>query len=66
MERSPQIELIKVSKSFDKGKFDVLEDISLSINRGKFICILGPSGCGKFCQNFFGVITSSPDFGTFG
>ena len=47
MERSPQIELIKVSKSFDKGKFDVLEDISLSINRGKFICILGPSGCGK-------------------
>ena len=34
-----------LSKYF--GSFKALNDISISINDGEFVCFLGPSGCGK-------------------
>lgn len=39
------IELMNVAKHFDA--FKVIDDLSLSINRGEFIVLVGPSGCGK-------------------
>lgn len=44
-----QIELNNVSLTFSAhGKaFNVLQDISLSLNKGEFVVLLGPSGCGK-------------------
>lgn len=44
------IELKRVTKSFETKSFDrlvVLEDMSLEINRGEVVCVLGPSGSGK-------------------
>ena len=43
------IELDKVSLTFaaKAQPFTVLEDISLSLNKGEFVVLLGPSGCGK-------------------
>ncbi len=40
-----QITLKNVVKSF--GEFDVIRDVSLSINEGEYVVFVGPSGCGK-------------------
>lgn len=44
-----QLTIQNVSKKFriDKGTLSVLEDISLEIEKGEFISIVGTSGCGK-------------------
>ncbi|WP_287222362.1 ABC transporter ATP-binding protein [Prosthecochloris sp.] len=43
------LELKGVSKVFSKDGKDVLvlEDVNLNIVEGEFVCILGPTGCGK-------------------
>lgn len=45
-----RLELRNLSKSFVDAsgrKISVLKNISLTIERGDFYCLLGPSGCGK-------------------
>ncbi|MBN9305485.1 MAG: ectoine/hydroxyectoine ABC transporter ATP-binding protein EhuA [Devosia sp. 67-54] len=42
---TPILEAIDVRKSF--GKLDVLKGISVSLNKGDSLCIMGPSGGGK-------------------
>ena len=37
----------KFSKPGTETQFTVLDDISLSVEEGKFVSIVGPSGCGK-------------------
>ncbi len=45
----PLLELRDVSKTFlkDGAEFKVLEKVNLEIDEGEFVCILGPTGCGK-------------------
>ncbi len=56
-----KLEVKNVSKSFDGNR--VLNDISIELNQGELVCLLGVSGCGK--TTLFNVISGllSPDNG---
>ncbi|MDH4204983.1 MAG: ATP-binding cassette domain-containing protein, partial [Desulfobacteraceae bacterium] len=41
------IKLTHVSKSFDSGQTYAVNDLSLSVDRGETLVLLGSSGCGK-------------------
>ena len=42
-----EVKLVKISKSYDKGRSWTLRNINLQIHNGEFIAFVGPSGCGK-------------------
>ena len=41
------IELQNIEKSFDRGRSFVVSDVSLSVERGQLLCLIGESGSGK-------------------
>ena len=42
-----EIELVNLTKAYDRAQAPVLKGINLSIRSGEFFSLLGPSGCGK-------------------
>jgi ABC-type nitrate/sulfonate/bicarbonate transport system ATPase subunit len=44
-----KIEVRELTKGFqsDKGRLEVIEKISFSVQEGEFVALIGPSGCGK-------------------
>lgn len=45
MEAQNKIEVRNLSKFF--GSLHVLDDISFNVKKGEFLCVVGPTGCGK-------------------
>ena len=39
------VEVRNLTKNF--GQLEVLQNISFNIKKGEFVCVVGPTGCGK-------------------
>ena len=62
-ETTPGIQLNQLSKSFD-GNINVIDHLELEIPAGKFVAVLGPTGCGKTTMLRMIGGLESPDEGT--
>lgn len=67
MNNNALIQLKNISKTYHNGKisFTALHDISLTINRGEYLAILGPSGSGKSTLMHILGCLSTPTSGTY-
>ena len=45
MSDNVKVQVRDLNKSF--GSLQVLKDVSFDIGRGEFVCLVGPTGCGK-------------------
>ena len=45
LDRENKVEVKNLCKNF--GSLEVLKDCSFNIKRGEFVCVVGPTGCGK-------------------
>ncbi|MFW9989073.1 MAG: ABC transporter ATP-binding protein [Candidatus Odinarchaeota archaeon] len=43
----PTIELINITKTFNEGKVLAVDNISVRIEHGEYVFLIGPTGCGK-------------------
>jgi putative ABC transport system ATP-binding protein len=43
----PILDVVNVSRTYDDGAVQALSDVSLTIQRGEYLAIMGPSGSGK-------------------
>lgn len=43
--KAPMIQTVNICKNF--GQLEVLKNVSLTVNQGEVVCIIGPSGSGK-------------------
>ena len=62
---NPLIQLIDVSKSYPDGsiKVEALRKVSLSVPKGQFLAIKGPSGAGKTTLSHIIGGILKPDYG---